>query len=325
MRSLRLEAPAADIESLDARIRDIADPVPTDGQMLIEVRAAGVNPSDVKAALGRMPHAVWPRTPGRDWAGVVRSGPADWVGAHVWGSGGDLGVHRDGSHAELLLLDAALVRRKPAALTLDEAAGVGVPFVTAYEGLRRAGMPTAGDVVLVFGANGKVGQAAIQLATARGATVIGVERGPGGYRGHASRDVRVIDASSEAVADAVRAATGGHGADIVYNTVGSPYFEAANASMAIGARQIFISTIERSVPFDIFAFYRGQHTYVGVDSLQLDGAAVAHILDTLAPGFESGTLRAFPIVDDYVYPLERAHDAYRAVLAGARERVLLKP
>ncbi|VWM16708.1 quinone oxidoreductase family protein [Burkholderia lata] len=325
MRSIRFDAPAADIESLDARVREIDTPVPADGQMLIEVRAAGVNPSDVKAALGRMPHAVWPRTPGRDWAGIVRSGPDGWVGAPVWGSGGDLGVHRDGSHAEWLVLDAALVRRKPAVLTLDEAAGVGVPFVTAYEGLRRAGMPTAGDVVLVFGANGKVGQAAIQLATAHGATVIGVERNAGGYRGHASGDVRMIDASSQSVADAVRAATGGHGADIVYNTVGSPYFEAANASMAIGARQIFISTIDRSVPFDIFAFYRGQHTFVGVDSLQLGGAAVAQILDTLAPGFGNGTLRPFPIDDDYVYPLERAHDAYRAVLAGARERVILKP
>ena len=241
------------------------------------------------------------------------------------GSGGDLGVHRDGSHAEWLVLDAPLVRRKPAVLTLDEAAGVGVPFVTAYEGLRRAGMPTAGDVVLVFGANGKVGKAAIQLASAHGATVIGVERSAGGYRGHASGDVHMIDASKEPVADAVRAATGGHGADIVYNTVGSPYFEAANASMAIGARQIFISTIDRSVPFDIFAFYRGQHTFVGVDSLQLGGATVAQILDTLAPGFGNGTLRPFPIGDDYVYPLERAHDAYRAVLAGARERVILKP
>ena len=325
MRSIRFDAPAPDIESLDARVREIDPPVPGDGQMLVEVRAAGVNPSDVKAALGRMPHAVWPRTPGRDWAGIVRSGPDGWIGAPVWGSGGDLGVGRDGSHAQWLVLDAAQVRRKPAVLTLDEAAGIGVPFVTAYEGLRRAGMPEAGDVVLVFGANGKVGQAAIQLATARGATVIGVERGPGAYRGHASADVRVIDASREAVADAVRAATGGHGADIVYNTVGSPYFEAANASMAIGGRQIFISTIERSVPFDIFSFYRGQHTYVGVDSLQLGGTAVANILDTLAPGFGNGTLRAFPIEDAYTYPLERAHDAYRAVLAGARERVILKP
>ena len=58
----------------------------------------------------------------------------------------------------------------------------------------------------------------------------------------------------------VRELTGGHGADIVFNTVGSPYFEAANKAMAKGATQIFIATIERAVPFDIFAFYRGMHT-----------------------------------------------------------------
>lgn len=325
MRSIRVEEAARDIESLNAEVRQIAPPAPGANQMLVEIRAAGVNPSDVKAALGYMPHAVWPRTPGRDWAGIVRVGPAAWVGEAVWGSGGELGVRRDGSHAEWLLLDDAQVRRKPGRLSLEEAAGVGVPFITAYEGLRRAGMPTEDDVVLVFGANGKVGQAAIQLATARGARVFGVERGPGEYRGHATGPVRIIDASRENVAEAIRAATGEHGADIVYNTVGSPYFEAANASMALGARQIFISTLERSVPFDIFAFYRGQHTYVGVDSLALDGVACARILDELTPAFENGTLRPFPIDDAQVYPLERAHDAYRAVLAGARERVVLKP
>ncbi len=325
MQRIVLDTAARDIDSLVAPIHEADSPIVGAGQMLIEIRAAGVNPSDVKAALGNMPHAVWPRTPGRDWAGVVKAGPADWLGAEVWGSGGELGIRRDGSHAQQLRVDAAQVRRKPAAMTLDEAAGVGVPFITAYEGLRRAGLPQAGETVLVFGANGKVGQATIQLATARGARVIGVERTAGAYRGHASGALTVLDASSQDVATTVREMTDGRGADIVYNTVGSPYFAAANAAMAIGARQIFISTLERSVPFDIFAFYRGQHTYVGVDSLALDGAACARILDELAPAFEAGTLRPFPITADHVYPLERARDAYRAVLAGARERVLIRP
>ncbi|MBJ9663643.1 quinone oxidoreductase family protein [Burkholderia gladioli] len=325
MQRIVLDTAARDIDSLLAPIQDSPSPVVGDGQMLIDIHAAGVNPSDVKAALGNMPHAVWPRTPGRDWAGVVRLGPADWVGAAVWGSGGELGIRRDGSHAQQMLVEAAQVRRKPASMTLDEAAGVGVPFITAYEGLRRAGMPQADEVVLVFGANGKVGQAAIQLATARGARVIGVERSAGVYRGHASAEVPVLDASSQDIAATVREMTGGRGADIVYNTVGSPYFAAANAAMAIGARQIFISTIERSVPFDIFAFYRGQHTFVGVDSLALDGTACARILDELAPAFETGTLRPFPITPEHVYALGRAQDAYRAVLTGARERVLIRP
>ncbi len=95
--------------------------------------------------------------------------------------------------------------------------------------------------------------------------------------------------------------------------------------MAIGAKQIFISTIEKAVPFDIFAFYRGQHTYVGVDTLALDSAACARILDELAPMFAQGKLQPFPVLPTYTYGLERADQAYRAVLQGATERVVLKP
>ena len=72
--------------------------------LLIEVKAAAVNPSDVKAATGLMPYAVFPRTPGRDYAGVVIDGPADTVGREVFGSSGDLGIRRDGTHASLSLI-----------------------------------------------------------------------------------------------------------------------------------------------------------------------------------------------------------------------------
>ena len=135
----------------------------------------------------------------------------------------------------------------------------------------------------------------------------------------------MLGASDGDIAERVREATGGHGADIVFNTVGSPYFEAANRAMAVRGRQIFISTIERSVPFDIFAFYRGQHRFVGVDTLALDSADGAVVLEALRPGFESGALRPFPVLAANVYPLARAADAYRAVLAGAPERVVLDP
>ena len=135
----------------------------------------------------------------------------------------------------------------------------------------------------------------------------------------------MIDASTQDIADYVREKTAGHGADIVYNTVGSPYFEQANRAMAIGARQIFISTIEKPVPFDIFAFYRGQHTYVGIDTLALDSLAGAKILDELAPGFNDGTLKPFPVGEDSIFDLQNAIQGYKAVLVGARERVVLRP
>ena len=76
------------------------EPAPPPGHAVVRIGAAAVNPSDVKATLGIMPQAVWPRTPGRDFAGTVVSGPAEWIGREVYGSGGDVGITRDGSHAQ---------------------------------------------------------------------------------------------------------------------------------------------------------------------------------------------------------------------------------
>jgi NADPH:quinone reductase-like Zn-dependent oxidoreductase len=325
MNTIQVHQKAPSIDTLELALTGLPRPEAGPSQCIIEVASAGVNPSDVKATLGMMPHAVWPRTPGRDYAGVVIDGPSEWIGRQVWGSGGELGIRRDGTHGKYLRIGVNAVREKPATLSLLEAGAVGVPFITAYEGLRRAGMPGAGSTVLVCGGNGKVGQATIQIATALGARVFAVERGAEPYRGHTSGTVRMIDASRETISAVVREETDGHGADIVYNTVGSPYFEQANLAMAIGATQVFISTIEKPVPFDIFAFYRGQHTFVGVDTLALDSEACAKILDALAPMFASGALKPFPVLPDYTYALSNARDAYRAVLQGATERVVLTP
>ena len=323
MPRLRVTEKAADIEALNLSL-DPFEPgaAPPDG-VVVAVRAAGVNPSDVKAALGAMPYAVWPRTPGRDWAGIVVDGPAELMGQAVWGSSGDLGIRRDGTHGSHIVVPRSYVRVKPSAMSLEEAGAVGVPFITAYEGLRRVGLPQPGEVVLVMGANGKVGQAAIQIASMLGAQVFGVTRRAEEYVGHASQPVRLLDASSGDPAAALRDHTGGRGADIVYNTVGSPYFAAGNDALALRGRHIFIATVDRAVPFDIFRFYRGQHSFHGIDSLSLDGAACAGILDELTPGFENGSLRPFPV--GQTFPLEQAKQAYRAVLAGARDRVVLQP
>jgi NADPH:quinone reductase-like Zn-dependent oxidoreductase len=255
----------------------------------------------------------------------VVDGPAGWRGKSVWGSGGDLGITRDGSHAAWLLLPVAALREKPSRLSFDEAGSVGVPFVTACEGFRRSGQPQRGQVVAVMGANGKVGQAAVQLAAQAGAQVIAVQRQAGPYAGFAAGPVEVVDARSEDVAARIREISGGRGADAVYNTVGSPYFAAANAAMAKGAAQIFIATVERPVPFDIFTFYRGMHTFVGIDSLALDCVAAAERLDAMHAGFEAGTLRPFPVEVGAAHPLADALQVYRKVLGGAGQRMVLRP
>ncbi len=323
-RCVRLKAKAEDPASLapDVERRPLARAA---NEVLIEVKAAAVNPSDVKAATGLMPYAVFPRTPGRDYAGIVIDGPADFIGREVFGSSGDLGIRRDGTHATHLAVEADAVVEKPKNLSWEEAAGIGVPFVTAIEGLRRAGMPKQGETVLVMGVNGKVGQAAVQIAGWHGARVIGVVRRHEVYEGDANSKVEVIDASATDVATRVREFTGGHGADIVFNTVGDPYFEAAHQSLALRGRQIFIAAIQPIVPFNILEFYRGQHTYVGVDTLGLSSTATGAALRELGPGFASGHLKPFPIRASAIYPLEDARKAFVAVAGSSRDRVILRP
>jgi len=323
-RCLRLLAKAADPASLAPSIERLALSRATD-QVLVEVKAAAVNPSDVKAATGLMPYAVFPRTPGRDYAGIVVDGAADWIGREVFGSSGDLGIRRDGSHASHLAVEAEAVVEKPKNMSWDEAAGIGVPFVTAMEGFRRAGKPTRGETVLVMGVNGKVGQAAVQIASWNGARVIGVTRKAEPYAGHASSGVEMIDASAGDVADRVRGLTDGKGADIVFNTVGDPYFQAAHKSLALRGRQILIATIERVVPFNILEFYRGQHTYVGIDTLGLSSVATGAVLRELGPGFAGGHLKPFPIRSGAIYALQDAKAAFVAVAGSSRDRVILHP
>jgi NADPH2:quinone reductase len=295
------------------------------GELLIEVKAAAVNPSDVKAATGLMPYAVFPRTPGRDYAGRVIDGPAGWIGREVFGSSGDLGIRRDGTHATHLVVESDAVVEKPKSISWEEAAGIGVPFVTAMEGLRRAGLPNKNETVLVMGVNGKVGQAAVQIATWHGARVIGVVRKNEPYEGHANSNVDVIDASATDVATRVRELTGGTGADIVFNTVGDPYFQAAHKSLALRGRQILIAAVDRIVQFNILEFYRGQHTYVGIDTLGLSSIATGAVLKELGSGFATGHLKPFPILPGAIYPLEQARAAFIAVAGSSRDRVMLRP
>ena len=324
-RAIRLAAKATDAASIKAELMTVVLSRKSATDALVEIHAAAVNPSDVKAAIGMMSYAVFPRTPGRDFAGLVIDGPADMIGKSVFGSSGDLGIRRDGTHATHLVVEAAALVEKPPAMSIAEAAGIGVPFVTAQEGFRRAGQTEPGETVLIMGLNGKVGQAAAQIATWRGARVIGVVRKPEAYAGHASSEITVIDSSRGDVPEQVRALTSGKGCDVVFNTVGDPYFQAAHKSLAVMGRQILIAAIEKIVEFNIFEFYRGRHTYVGIDTLALSSIATADILRDLLPGFAASHLKPFPISPPAVYSLSAAGTAYVAVLGAARDRIIIDP
>src|SRR5271166_5146420 len=153
MRALQIKA-FGDIDKLD--LVDVPDPVADAATAVVRVEAASINPSDVKNVAGAMSQTTLPRIPGRDYAGVVEQGPGEWIGAEVWGTGGDVGFTRDGTHAERIAVPIASLRRKPTALSSAEAASVGVNFMAAWCGAVDAAKLAAGETLLIIGAGGGV-------------------------------------------------------------------------------------------------------------------------------------------------------------------------
>src|SRR5690554_4246515 len=158
--------------SLDSlQINDIPKPVPGVGEVLVEVRAAGLNPSDLKNVQGLFPYTTTPRIPGRDFAGVVADGPAELIGKAVWGgTGKGFSFTQDGCHAQYVVVPANAVAPKPESLSFAQAATFGVPYITAWDALERSQVK-AGTRFLIIGA-GAVARAAQALSKARGANVV---------------------------------------------------------------------------------------------------------------------------------------------------------
>jgi NADPH2:quinone reductase len=306
-------------------LADVPDPVAGDGFAVVRVTAASINPSDVKNVAGAMEGTTLPRTPGRDFAGVVERGPAQWLGREVFGTGGDVGFTVDGSHAERLLLPIAALTPKPARLSAAEAASLGVTSVVAWLGLIEYAALQPGESVAIIGAGGGVGSAVAQLARWRGASpIIGADVTAPAAGSPAARVIDRFVLSDEHLTDSVRKATGSSGADVVFDAVGGIAFEAALTSLAHRGRLVEISATGRTrVEFDLRNFYHNEGRIIGADSRKLDASASARRLTAMLPAFESGAIEAPPIGN--VVPLDRAVEVYQRVAEGVRDRFVLEP
>ncbi|QXE33852.1 zinc-binding alcohol dehydrogenase family protein [Streptomyces sp. GMY02] len=306
---------------------DLPDPVAQRGDAVIAVKAASVNPSDLKNITGQIPGAPLPRIPGRDFSGVVLDGPRDWIGAEVWGTGGDLGITRDGSHAELLVVPAAALVRKPERLSFEEASTVGVNFVVGWLGTVEAARLATGENIAVFGVSGGVGGAVAQIARALGGRVIGVDRrrpADGTPAAAVIEEFVTLDGGARDIGARVRGCTAGKGADVVYDAVGGVTTQAALASLAHGGRLVVISAVgTRTVEIDLVDLYHNETRILGCNSLCLDAAQSGARLESITPYFESGQFRPLPITDRY--PLDNGTDAYLAVEKGIRGRIVICP
>jgi NADPH:quinone reductase-like Zn-dependent oxidoreductase len=207
-------------------VSDVPGPTFSPHEVLIEIEAAAINPSDVASAEGRFDQALLPRILGHDFAGRVCDGPADLIGEDVWGSGGNLGIWRNGTHAEYIAIPRDGVALRPRALSVEEAAAVGVPFLTAWAALIDRGGLQEGEWVIISGAAGAVGSAAVQIAAARHAKVIALVRNASDdARVDAQKVAAIAHSESHDVAEVVREATGGKGANLAMNAIGGILFQ----------------------------------------------------------------------------------------------------
>lgn len=212
-------------------VQEAAVAEPGEGQVLVRVVASGINPLDTKIRAGRADHArvSAPAVLGIDMAGVVEAVGADvdhlTVGDEVYGMSGGVGIDQ-GALAEYQLADARLVARKPANLTMLEAAALPLAVITAWEGLvDRAGVGP-GHRVLVQGGGGGVGQAAVQIAIARGARVFATDTGAA-LEVIRKAGAQPIDFRTTTPEEYVAACTGGDGFDVIFDTVGGPSLDAS--------------------------------------------------------------------------------------------------
>ena len=305
---------------------EMSRPKAREGEVLVEVRAAAVNRSDVLNARGSFPATTLPRIPGRDFAGVVVEGPEELLGREVWGTGGgELGFTRDGTHAEYVALPAGAAVPVPEGLSLEGAAASGLAYLAAAMGILELGELSAGEAVLVTGAAGGVGGAAAGISRwKRASLVIGAVKDESERRAaeRAGAGV-VVDTSREEVPEAVMAATEGRGVDLVLDAVGGPLFEPCLSSLAPQGRMVVLTTVgQRRVSFDLFDFYRKELRLLGLMTSRPGAAESGAVLRSLLPGFEAGCLHAPAVAGRY--PLEEAAEAYARVESGeAAGRVLL--
>lgn len=309
------------------QVAEVADPSVGDDSAVVAVRAASVNPSDLKNVAGVMEGTVLPRVPGRDFAGIVVDGPARWRGAEVWGTGGAVGFTLDGSHAEYLRVPVTALARKPRLLSFEEASAVGVNFVIGWLGAVEIAQLERGETVAVFGVSGGVGGAVAQIARARGARVLGVDRvapADGTPAAEIIEEFVPFTGDTDETADAVLKHTGGRGAEVVYDAVGGITTPAAFASLAQRGRWVVISAVGKPVvELHLPDFYHREARLLGADSRKLDVTESAERLALLTPYFERGEFRPLPVA--HRYGLDDGPAAYAAVAAQVPGRVVIVP
>jgi NADPH:quinone reductase-like Zn-dependent oxidoreductase len=307
---------------------DMPRPAPAVGQVLVRVRASGVNPLDTKIRAGKAEHAKQPLPAilGMDMAGVVEEiGPgvtAFRPGDAVYGMVGGVGGH-PGTLSEMVVANADLVAAKPRALSMREAAALPLITITAWEGIVDRAQVRAGQKVLVHAGAGGVGHIAVQLAKAFGAEVFATvstekQQIVEGF-GAIPIDYRALTTEQY-----VAMHTGGEGFDVVYDTVGGATIDASFIAVKRYTGRV-VSCLGWSTHSLAPLSFRGA-SYSGVFTLLplLTGVGQAHhgaILREAAALADSGKLR--PLLHPQHFSANEIAAAHELVESGALGKVVV--
>jgi len=305
------------------RLETLPDPVPGPGQVLVRVRAVGVNPVETYIRAGsyaRRP--ALPYTPGSDAAGDVI---AVGEGVTRFRVGDRVYLHGSitGTYAELALAEESHVHPLPERTTYAQGAALGIPYATAYRALIQRGGAIPGETVLVHGGTGGVGIAAVQFAVSLGMTVIatgGTQRGRDLLREQGAH--HVLDHHDPAHMEQALALTGGRGVDVILEMLANVNLGSDLPALATGGRVVVIGsrgTVEIN-PRDAMA---RDADIRGMVLFNASPRELASIHAAIGAGLVSGTLH--PVIDREI-PLAEAARAHHEIIESSHYgKIILVP
>jgi NADPH:quinone reductase len=304
------------------RLEDVPPLQPGSGQVLVRMHAVGVNPVETYIRAGkyaRLPQL--PYTPGNDAAGVVEQVGPD-ISAFKTGDRVYTGGSLTGTYAELALCKTEQVHRLPENVSFALGAAMGTPYATAYRGLFQRAEAKPGETVLVHGASGGVGTAAVQLALARGLRVFGTAGSDEGRKLTREQGAHeVFDHHAPDHFEQIMKATGGRGVDVIVELLANVNLGKDLTILAKDGRVVIIGSRGR-VEIDPRDTMQRDSDIRGMILPNTPPTEMASIHAALVAGLENGTLR--PVIGKE-FPLSDAAQAHRAVMeAGAMGKIVLR-
>jgi NADPH:quinone reductase len=305
------------------KLEEVADPRPSDDEVLVRVKSAGVNPVDTYIRAGM--YAVKPSlpyTPGSDAAGIVEDAGAN-VKRFKKGDRVYLAGTITGAYAELALAKTFTAHSLSEKLSFEQGAAVGIPYGTAYRALFVRGRALPGETVLVHGASGGVGIASVQLARAAGLTVIGTAGSDRGRNLVIEQGAHhVLDHHAPDYLNRIPSLTDSRGVDVIMEMLANVNLGKDLTVLARYGRVVVVGN-RGSIEINPRETMGRDASILGMTLMNASPDELASIHAALAAGFENGTLR--PIVGQRI-PFSEAPRAHQAVMeSGAYGKIVLTP